>query len=224
MHQISESNMTDTRSTPPASRFVSHAATRTAAVLAAAALGLLPALASAHVGVDGHHHPGFAMGFMHPVTGLDHLAAMLAVGLWSALSASRAWPDLLWAPLGFAGMLLVGAVLGLQGLAIPAVEPMIAASLLVIGLLAASRVHLPALASAALVGLFAVFHGVAHGYELAGEAGAFSTLAGMLCATLVLHLCGVAIGWSLRQGHALVPRAAGLAVAALGTVMLAQMA
>jgi len=114
---------------------------RTLALLAAA---LLPLAASAHTGVDGGLHHGLVAGFMHPLTGADHLAAMVAVGVWSALSARRAWPDLLWAPLAFAGMLLAGALVGLAGLQLPAGEPMIAASLLVLGLLVAARVHLPA--------------------------------------------------------------------------------
>ena len=92
---------------------------------------LLPAAAFAHTGVDSHTHLDFFAGFLHPVTGMDHLAAMVAVGLWSALAARRAGPGLLWGPLGFAGMLLAGALLGLQGVQLPAVEPMIAASLLV---------------------------------------------------------------------------------------------
>ena len=193
-------------------------------LLALSLLALAPVLSHAHVGVDAHHHAGFLTGFMHPLTGIDHLAAMLAVGLWSALTARRAWPDLLAAPLGFATLLLVGALLGLQGLALPGVEPMIAASLLVIGLLAASRLRLPALMAGALVGVFALFHGLAHGYELAGNTGATATLIGMLCATLMLHLTGIAIGWSLRAGQAWLARAAGVGIAGLGAVMLAQMA
>src|SRR5690606_3979447 len=95
--------------------------------------------ASAHVGADAHSHSAFLAGFLHPVLGLDHLAAMLAVGLWSALAARRAGSDLMWGPVGFAALLLAGAVLGLQGVNLPAVEPMIAASLLATGLLVASR-------------------------------------------------------------------------------------
>src|SRR5262245_47026252 len=155
---------------------------------ALALLAALPLAASAHTGVDGGMHHGFADGFLHPMTGVDHLAAMVAVGLWSALTARRAWPDLLWAPLGFAAMLLAGALVGLAGVQLPAVEPMIAASLLVLGLLVATQRRLPALAAASLVGAFAVFHGVAHGQELAGESGAALTLAGMLAATVLLHV------------------------------------
>lgn len=193
--------------------------------LAITALGLLPLLASAHVGVDGgaHHDIGFVQGFVHPFTGLDHLAAMVAVGLWSALIA-RTGRDLLWAPLGFAGMLLAGALLGLAGVQVPAVEPMIAASLLVIGLLVTTRLRLPGPVAAAVVGVFAVFHGVAHGYELAGDHGAGLAIAGMVLATALLHTAGIAVGWTLRQRGAWLPRVAGAAVALFGAALLAQLA
>ena len=183
---------------------------------------LLPLAASAHVGVDDGMHHGFSTGFLHPLTGADHLAAMVAVGFWSALAARRAWPDLLWAPLAFAGMLLVGALMGLAGVQLPAVEPMIAASLLVLGLLVATRVHLPAGVAMAVVGAFAVFHGVAHGHELAGATGAAAAIAGMVLATVLLHGAGIAIGWTLRERSALLPRVAGGAVALFGAVLLAQ--
>jgi urease accessory protein len=182
---------------------------------------LLPMAASAHTGADGGMHHGFVTGFMHPLTGADHLAAMVAVGLWSALAARRGL-DLLWAPLAFAGMLLVGALMGLAGVQLPAVEPMIAASLLVLGLLVATRIHLPAAGAAAVVGVFAIFHGVAHGHELAGEQGAALTLAGMVGATVLLHLSGIAIGWALRHANAWLPRVAGAAVVALGATLLSQ--
>ncbi|WP_295977049.1 HupE/UreJ family protein [uncultured Variovorax sp.] len=187
-----------------------------------AAVAALPLAASAHTGVDGGMHHGFVTGFMHPLTGADHLAAMVAVGLWSALAARRAWPDLLWAPLAFAGMLLAGALGGLAGVQLPAVEPMIAASLLVLGLLVATRVRLPAVAAMVVVGVFAVFHGVAHGYELASEEGAALTLAGMVCATVLLHAAGIAVGWALRNASAWLPRVAGAAVLGLGATLLAQ--
>lgn len=195
-----------------------HNASKTLALLAM----LLPLAASAHTGADGGVHHGFTTGFLHPLTGADHLAAMVAVGLWSALAARRAWPDLLWAPLAFAGMLLAGALMGLAGVQLPAVEPMISASLLVLGLLVATRTHLPAAAAAAVVGVFAIFHGVAHGHELASEQGAASTLAGMVGATVLLHLAGIGLGWALRHANAWLPRAAGAAVVALGATLLSQ--
>ena len=194
-------------------------------LVSASALSLLVALpiaASAHTGVDAGAHHGLVAGFLHPLTGADHLAAMVAVGLWSALAARRAWPDLLWAPLAFAGMLLVGALMGLAGVQLPAVEPMIAASLLVLGLLVATRVHLPAVVAMAVVGVFALFHGVSHGHELASEEGAALTLAGMVGATVLLHLAGIAVGWALRHANAWLPRVAGAAVVVLGASLLAQ--
>ena len=180
--------------------------------------------ASAHTGVESHIHNSFMSGFVHPLFGLDHLAAMVSVGLWSALAARRAGPGMLWGPVGFAGMLLVGALLGLQGVQLPAVEPMIAASLLVTGLLVVSRLRVPGAVAALVVGVFAVFHGVAHGYELAGSDSAWQTLAGMLTATVLLHCAGLAAGWALRHRHTWLARAAGAGVAAFGGVLLLQMA
>ncbi len=193
------------------------------------AASALSAGASAHIdhetGEMVHSHANtFLSGFLHPLTGPDHLAAMVAVGLWSALAARRAWPDLLWAPLGFAAMLLAGAMLGLQGVALPAVEPMIAASLLVIGLLVLTRWRVPGIAAAALVGVFALFHGLAHGYELAGDAHALPVIAGMLSATLLLHATGVAVGWALRHANVWVPRLAGAGVAMFGLALLTRLA
>jgi urease accessory protein len=185
--------------------------------------------ASAHIGHDfgaaAHGHANaFFSGFIHPLTGMDHLAAMVAVGLWSALAARRAGPELLWGPLGFSGMLLAGAVLGLRGVHIPAVEPMIAASLLVTGLLVVTRWHVPGIAAALIVGVFAIFHGLAHGYELAGAPSAWATLSGMLAATLLLHLAGLGAGWALRSASAWLPRVAGAGVAIFGVTLLAQLA
>ena len=184
----------------------------------------MPLAALAHTGVDAGAHHGFLTGFMHPLTGLDHLAAMLAVGLWSALVARRAWPDLLWAPGGFAAMLLVGALAGLQGLEVPGVEPMIAASLLVMGLLVATRLRVPGPVAALLVGAFAAFHGLAHGYELAGEPSAALTLAGMLSATVLLHGAGIGLGWALRHAPRWTPQVTGGAVTLLGLALLTRLA
>lgn len=187
-------------------------------------IAALPVAAAAHTGADAGLHHGFAAGLLHPLTGLDHLAAMVAVGLWSALTARRAWPDLLWAPLGFVLMLCIGAMLGLAGVRLPAVEPMIATSLLVLGLLVFTQRHLTAPAAAALVGVFAVFHGVAHGREFAAGSEAALTLAGMLDATVLLHVAGILIGWTLRYGNRWLPRLAGAAVAVFGVVLLGGLA
>lgn len=178
--------------------------------------------ASAHTGAEPHMHNSFLSGFAHPLFGMDHLAAMVAVGLWSALAARRAGPELLWGPVGFAALLLAGAMLGLQGVELPAVEPMIAASLLATGLLVVSRLRVPGIVAALGVGVFAVFHGVAHGIELAGSDSAWQTLAGMLAATVLLHGVGLAAGWALRERHVWMARLAGAGVAAFGGALLLQ--
>lgn len=164
--------------------------------------------ASAHVSADGGAHHGFLAGFSHPFFGLDHLAAMLAVGVWSALAVRRIWA----APLAFALTLLAGALLAQAGVSFPAVEPMIAASLLVVGLLLTLRARLGALAAAALVAVFALFHGAAHGNELTGA----PALAGMVLGTAVLHGVGLLLGRWLHDRHVLLARAVGLVVAGFG--------
>lgn len=196
-----------------ATRFTARALR--AATLALATLAA-PLAALAHTGTGTAHSHDFLTGFLHPVTGVDHLAAMVTVGLWSALALRRVWL----APLAFAAMLLLGTLAGLQGWAVPAVEPMIAVSLLALGLLTAARQRLPAAVAALLVAVFAVFHGVAHGNELAGSPEAAAMLAGMLCATVALHGIGMAAGTRLRSASAWWPRAAGAAVALFGLALL----
>jgi urease accessory protein len=177
-------------------------------------------MARAHVGTDGaeHHSLGLVDGFVHPFTGLDHLAAMIAVGFWSALSARRVWL----APLAFANMLLVGALLGMAGIALPAVEPLVAATVLALGLLIATRAQVPGAVAAALAGSFAVFHGIAHGAEFAGSSPV-DVLMGMVAGTLVLHVAGLAAGLALRGHSVWWPRVAGVAVALWGGALLASL-
>lgn len=178
--------------------------------------------ASAHLGTDAGVHHSFLDGLVHPLTGMDHLAAMVAVGLWSALSATSARRVWL-APIAFSGMLMVGALLGLGGLALPAVEPMIAASLLVLGLLVATQAKLPGVLAASVVGAFAVFHGVAHGTELAGGDNGWMPLVGMLVATAGLHLAGVGLGLAMRVHSSWWPRVVGGLVTLLGGAFLLQL-
>ena len=187
------------------------------------AISIVSTGSTAHNGIEVHAHSGFLTGFLHPLSGLDHLAAMLAVGVWSALTARRAGAELLWGPLGFANMLLTGAMLGLLGVELPVAEPMIAASLLVLGLLVVSRLRLPGVGAALLIGVFAIFHGLAHGTELADSSSAFQTLAGMLVATVLLHMTGLAIGWTLRNANVWLAHALGAAIAVLGGVLLLQL-
>ena len=179
--------------------------------------------ANAHIGIEPHSHTAFMTGLLHPLGGLDHLLAMLAVGIWSAVSARRAGPALLWGPLAFANMLVLGALLGLQGLGGMVVEPMVAASVLALGLLVLTRKGMSAAASMALVGGFAIFHGLAHGAELATTGNAFAAMAGMFAATIGLHVTGVALGWSLRAAPVWASRATGAAVAASGVALLLQL-
>lgn len=188
-----------------------------------AGAGLLATGAQAHGGADAgaHHAAAGALaswwaGFSHPYTGLDHLAAMLAVGLWSAMTARNWWR----APAAFAVLLGLGAVLAWAGLTLPAAEPMIAASLVVTGLLVTARLAMPQWAAAALVGGFALFHGAAHGTELTGCGAPLLALIGMVMGTMGLHLIGATAGLLLRgRGHWLA-RMAGAAVGAFGLVSL----
>lgn len=183
-----------------------------------ALLLMVPALAWAHGGADAgmHHGAAFVAGFLHPFTGTDHLLAMLVVGLWSALATRRIWAA---APLTFAGVLLLGGILGLNGVHLPAVEPMIATSLLILGLLLATRAHLPTGLALGIIGGFALFHGIAHGAELPAMQ-TFSALTGMVLATLVLHLSGLLAGHFLLARSVWLPRVMGAGVAAFGTGLL----
>ena len=199
----------------------SHAA-RLAAPAVIALACAFPAVCTAHAGTDhaAHHEATSALaawgaGFVHPFTGIDHWAAMLALGLWSAMTAKRAAV----APVIFAAFMVVGAVLGSMNAPIAAVEPMIACSVFVLGLLVAMRWQMPSWAAALLAGVFALFHGAAHGVELAGPMEVFS-LAGMLAATLLLQGVGIALGRWLPRRAPWLPRLGGAALALFGAVLL----
>ncbi len=178
-----------------------------------------PAVCAAHVGTDhaAHHDAmsALAAGFVHPFTGIDHWAAMLALGLWSAMTAKRA----ALAPIVFASFMVVGAMLGVMNAPVTVVEPMIACSLFVLGLLVAMRWRMPAWSAALMAGMFALFHGAAHGMELAGPMQAFS-LAGMVAATLLLQAAGVGLGRWLPRRAPWLPRLGGAALALFGVVLL----
>ncbi|WP_088284184.1 HupE/UreJ family protein [Ideonella sp. A 288] len=195
---------------PPASP------SRWAPALAAALLLAAPGLALAHAGADGAAHhgaaSGFAAGFAHPFSGLDHLAAMLAIGAWGATAVRRWWA----APAAFAVMVLLGALLSAAGLKAPMVEPAIATSLVVLGAVLAGRAIWPVAPMVAVAACFAIFHGAAHGTELGGPAA----LAGMVAATALLHAMGLAIGFAMRGQSAWWPRLAGTAVTMFGTALL----
>jgi urease accessory protein len=151
---------------------------------------LAPSLAQAHPDMPGHTH-GFENGLAHPLAGLDHICAMVAVGLWAAQRGGRA----LWlVPAAFVSLMIIGGALGMGGVGIPYVEQGIAASVLVLGILIAAAVRLPVAASMALVGLFALFHGYAHGAEMPGTASGFIYGVGFVTATTSQHLAGIGLG------------------------------
>ena len=174
----------------------------------------------AHTGADsGSHHGAFMSGLLHPLTGTDHLAAMVAVGIWSAVALRTAWQ----APLAFVALLAVGALAGFAGFQPPGVEPAIAASILVLGLLISWRKGLPVGCMVSLIGVFAFFHGVAHGAELAGGAQ-LAALAGMVLSTAGLHVAGVGLGRLVLAHQHRVRQGVGAALTMLGTWLLMQAA
>ncbi len=177
------------------------------------AVFLLPALAQAHPGFPGHTH-GFANGLAHPLTGLDHICAMVAVGLWAAQRGGRA----LWlVPSVFVSVMACGGALGMAAVPLPFVEAGIVASVLVLGVLIAAAVRLPLPASALLVGAFALFHGYAHGAEIPGTASGLAYGLGFVAATAALHLSGIGLGLLARRfGSAQLVRYAGAAIAGCG--------
>ncbi|NYT63772.1 HupE/UreJ family protein [Alcaligenaceae bacterium] len=193
------------------------------AVRATGAIGLT-LLAGAAIAHPGHEHEItgniFAAGLLHPLTGFDHLLAMLAVGMWAALT-HQTFRQAIWTPVSFLCLLLIGALAGVAGLRLPAIEPVIMASLFVLGLLLASRLALPKWAGAALVGFFALFHGLAHGAELPVGASASVFIAGFMLSTLALHLAGLASGFALKQRSQWLTRLVGAGIAAYGVVLFA---
>lgn len=199
---------------------------RTARTLAlGAALSLTAVTAFAHPGHEATTVAGsFYAGLLHPLTGADHLLAMASVGVWSALAShggqQPTTAQLMRLPLAFVALMLAGAALGLSGFALPAVEPMIAASLLVIGLLVALRAQLPAAASMAIVGGFALFHGYAHGAELPATAQVLAYVGGFAAATVALHGFGIGAGLLLRRHAGWLARVAGAGVALYGVGLL----
>jgi len=177
-----------------------------------AALLALPAVAQAH---PGHGlAQGFTPGFAHPLLGLDHELAMIAIGLWAAQAGGRA----LWAvPATFVGVMALGGALGMAHVPVPFIEPGIAASVLILGLLIAFAVRLPLAAAVPLVALFAIFHGHAHGAEMPETASSASYGIGFLLATAALHGAGIGMG-ILVQRFTVAPviRFAGAAIAMAG--------
>lgn len=176
---------------------------------ALALLLLIPQTAAAHVG---EHAGGFWSGLTHPLGGVDHVLAMVAVGLWAALNGGRA----MWAmPAAFVAAMLAGGAAGFAGLAVPGIEPAILASILCIGLAVAFAVRLPLGLAVAALAVFGAAHGVAHGAE--GPASGMAVYAaGFALATLGLHGLGLMLGRAVQR---LPIRVLGGLTAAAGTVL-----
>jgi urease accessory protein len=166
------------------------------ALLVAVAIVLGPRTAYAHTGVGPVHD--LLHGLRHPLTGVDHICAMLAVGLWAAQRRGRA----IWViPLTFVLVMILGGMLGMSGIRLPFVEQGILLSVVVLGLLVTAAIQLPLAASAFIVGLFALLHGHAHGTELAASMSAMSYALGFVVATALLHTIGISVGLLTQRLH-----------------------
>lgn len=177
-----------------------------------------PLMAHTGQGVVG----GFASGFTHPLFGWDHVVAMVAVGLWGAFLGQPA----IWVlPVVFPLVMAFGGALGVLGVPVPGIETGIALSGVVLGLMVVFAVRLPLWIAATMVGVFAIFHGHAHGAELPEAANAFAYALGFVVSTGMLHLFGIGFGFltTVPRGQYIV-RAAGLAIAAVGGAFLTGLA
>ena len=170
-------------------------------------------------------HPGlgsavsFTAGIAHPLSGLDHIAAMMAVGLWAAVKGKRA----LWVwPLTFVAVMLIGGALGLAHIALPFVEPGILASVVVLGLMVALAIDPPVWVGAVIIGVFALLHGHAHGAEVPDTMNGLDYVAGFALATATLHAVGIGLALTLqRLAPDPVNRLAGVVCAAVGVGLCA---
>ena len=177
-------------------------------------VAILP-VAEAHT--FGSQGAGLMAGLTHPFVGLDHLLAMIAVGIWAGQLGGRA----VWLiPLTFVSVMAAAATLASFGLLLPLMEPAIACSVLVLGLLIAGSVRLPTSVGALLVSLFAVFHGYAHGLELPQAASPILYGAGFVLATALLHGLGIGFASNSRQ-HKMLQRIAGYSLIAASGLLLA---
>jgi urease accessory protein len=181
---------------------------------------LVPAIALAHTGHG--DTSGLMHGLTHPIAGIDHVLAMVAVGVLAAQLGGRA----LWlVPLSFVGVMAVAGALGMAGIQLPFAELGIALSVIVLGLAVAFRFDLPALAAMALVGFFAVFHGHVHGAEMPAAASGLPYAAGFAGATAMLHAVGVGVGrlvgWDGGELGRRAVQAGGGAIALFGIAILA---
>ena len=177
-----------------------------------------PVLAHTEEGVTG----GFLSGFTHPIAGWDHVIAMVAVGLWGAFLG---FPAIWLLPIVFPVVMAFGGAMGIVGIPLPQVETGIALSAIVLGLSVAFAVRPPLSIAAILVGIFAIFHGHAHGTELPEAASPFAYAVGFVIATGLLHLMGIGLGQAVRwPAGRIVVRAGGGAIALAGMAFLTGLA
>jgi urease accessory protein len=182
------------------------------------ALAIAPALeASAHVG-QGDAGSGFSAGFLHPLSGLDHLLAMLAVGMWGA---QLGMPALWVLPVAFPMVMALGGVAGILGVPLPGAESAIVLSVVLLGSAIALGRRPPVWMAAALVSFFAIFHGYAHGRELPAQASALPFCAGFVLATGAIHLSGIGVGFVTKLPHGEAALRAGGAAIGLAGLLLA---
>jgi urease accessory protein len=180
------------------------------------ALSGAPALAHTGTGLEG----GFAAGFTHPLTGPDHLLAMVSVGLWGAFLGR---PLIYALPVIFPGVMVFGAALGMFAVPLPVVEIGVALSVLVLGACIALGLRAPVWVASAIVAAFGIFHGYAHGRELPSAADPAGYSLGFVLATGMLHVAGIGIGFlNDRPGGVKVTRGLGGAIGAAGVWFLYQ--
>ncbi len=186
---------------------------RLSLVAATLAASTLPAFAH----LNPEEHGSFMAGFSHPLFGADHILVMVAVGIWAAQIAATRHDlrALFMVPAAFVGAMAIGFLLALGGIELPFVEPAILASVIALGLLVAMATRVPANAAAAIVGVFALFHGHAHGGEL-GSAGALQFGIGFVIATALLHVAGMALGLGIAKLGPIAARLTGAATALAG--------
>ena len=165
---------------------------------------------------------GFASGFGHPIGGLDHLLAMIAVGI---LASQQGGKSLWLLPVSFVAMMVVGGALGIAGVAVPFVELGIVGSVIVLGAVIALGKHMPTGAAMALVGVLAIFHGHAHGTEMPVDASGFEYGLGFALATAMLHAVGLGLGIAAQKAAAkfapVAVRIGGGVIAAAGLALFA---
>lgn len=195
---------------------IARPATRAAVLLAGLSCWASPALAHSAKGLSG----GFAAGFMHPFLGLDHLLAMVSVGLWGVFLGR---PMIAALPVIFPAVMAFGALLAILNVPQPPIELGIALSVLALGAAIACGYRAPIWLAGSLTGMFGLFHGFAHGSEIPSLADPVAFSTGFVLATGLLHVAGIGLGMAKQlKGGALAIRAGGALISLCGVYFFAQ--